>query len=210
MNLCVNARDAMPNGGTLTLAADNVTLDATSVAQMPGTKPGPHVRLGVTDTGTGIAADHLERIFGPFFTTKEIGKGTGLGLPAVLGIMRGHGGAVRVDSRVGQGTTCELYLPASPEAKAADTPKGEVALPRGHGELILVVDDEAAVRGPAQYVFEKFGYRVLTASEGSEALTLIPSTLQLVDRDSRPGACSRNARCLEQEALAALYGALNA
>jgi PAS domain S-box-containing protein len=172
MNLCVNARDAMPDGGMLTLAADNITLNAASAALMLDTKPGPHVRLGVTDTGTGIPPAQLERIFDPFFTTKEIGQGTGLGLPTVLGIVRGHGGAVRVDSRVGQGTTFELYLPASSEAKVADTPERESRLPRGHGELILVVDDEAAVRGPTQRVLEKYGYRVLTAAEGEAALVL--------------------------------------
>jgi PAS domain S-box-containing protein len=172
MNLCVNARDAMPDGGALTLAADNATLDAAAAAQIPDAKPGPHVRLWVSDTGTGISPEQLEHIFDPFFTTKEIGKGTGLGLPTVLGIVRGHGGSVRVASRVGQGSTFELYLPASPEAAAAAAPERESRLPRGNGELILVVDDEAAVRGPAQHVLEKFGYRVLTAAEGGEALKL--------------------------------------
>jgi PAS domain S-box-containing protein len=172
MNLCVNARDAMPAGGTLTLAAENVTLDAASAALMPDAKPGPHVRLRVSDTGTGIPPAQLERIFDPFFTTKEIGKGTGLGLPTVLGIVRGHGGSVRVDSRVGQGSTFELYLPASLGAKASDIPEREVRVPRGQGELILVVDDEAAVRDPAQYVLEKYGYRVLVAAEGAAAMVL--------------------------------------
>jgi PAS domain S-box-containing protein len=172
MNLCVNARDAMPDGGTLTLAADNVTLDAASSALMPDTKPGPHVLLCVSDTGAGIPAAELGHIFDPFFTTKEIGKGTGLGLPTVLGIVRGHGGSVRVDSRMGQGTTFELYLPATPEAKAADTSEREVRLPRGHGELILVVEDEASVCGPTQRVLEKYGYRVLAAAEGEAALVL--------------------------------------
>ncbi len=172
MNLCLNARDAMPDGGTLTLAADNFTLDAASAALMSDAKPGPHVRLCVSDTGTGIPPAHLERIFDPFFTTKEIGKGTGLGLPTVLGIVRGHGGSVRVNSRVGQGSTFELYLPASLGAKASDMPEREVKLPRGHGELILVVDDEATVRGPAQAVLERYGYRVLVAVEGAAALVL--------------------------------------
>ncbi len=172
MNLCVNARDAMPDGGMLTLAADNDTLDAASAALMPDAKPGPHVRLCVTDTGTGISPAHLDRIFDPFFTTKEIGQGTGLGLPTVLGIVKGHGGAVRVVSQVGQGTTFELYLPASPEAKAAATPEREERLPHGHGELILLVDDEVAMRRSAQHVLEKFGYRVLDAAEGEAALAL--------------------------------------
>ncbi len=172
MNLCVNARDAMPDGGTLMLAADNVTLEAASAALLPDAKPGPHVCLRVSDTGTGIPAAQLEHIFEPFFTTKEIGKGTGLGLPTVLGIVRGHGGSARVDSQVGRGTTFELYLPASPETKVAAAPEAEVRLPRGHGELILVVDDEASVRGVAQWVLEKYGYRVLVAAEGAAAMVL--------------------------------------
>ncbi len=172
MNLCVNARDAMTDGGTLTLTADNVTLDAASPALMPAATPGPCVRLCVSDTGTGIPPAQLEHIFDPFFTTKEIGKGTGLGLSTVLGIVRGHGGSVRVDSRVGQGTTIELYFPAALEAKAADTPERESRVPRGHGELILVVDDEAAVRDPTQQLLQKYGYRVLTAAEGATALAL--------------------------------------
>jgi PAS domain S-box-containing protein len=172
MNLCVNARDALPEGGTLTLAAENLTLDETAAALAPEAKPGAYVRVSVTDTGTGIAPEHLDRIFDPFFTTKEIGKGTGLGLATVLGIVRGHGGFVRVNSRVGQGTTFELYLPASPEAKAAGTPAAVALPPRGQGELILVVDDEAAVREIMRQTLEKYGYRVIAAGEGAEALAL--------------------------------------
>ena len=122
MNLCVNARDAMPNGGKLTLAAENLTLDEAFAAMMPGAKPGPYICVSVADTGTGIPPEHLDRIFDPFFTTKEIGKGTGLGLATVLGIARGHGGLVRVNSQIGRGTTFELYLPASRETKAAALP----------------------------------------------------------------------------------------
>lgn len=172
MNLAINARDAMPQGGRLTLAADNVMLEAAAAAQMLNAKPGPHVCLRVSDTGVGIPAEHLERIFDPFFTTKEIGKGTGLGLPTVLGIARGHGGTVRVDSRVGRGTTFEVYLPATPEARPVIPVEPELP-PRGRGELILVVDDEATVRGTVQQALERHGYRVLTASEGQEALGLL-------------------------------------
>jgi PAS domain S-box-containing protein len=172
MNLCVNARDALPEGGTLTLAAENVTLDKSAAALAPEAKAGEYVRVSVTDTGAGIPPEIVDRIFDPFFTTKEIGKGTGLGLATVLGIVRGHGGFVRVSSREGQGTTFELYLPASPEATAAGTPAAEARPPRGQGELILVVDDEAAVREITQQTLEVYGYRVLTAGEGAEALTL--------------------------------------
>jgi two-component system, cell cycle sensor histidine kinase and response regulator CckA len=172
MNLCVNARDAMPNGGMLTLSAENLTLDEAFAAMMPGAKPGPHVCVSVADTGMGIPPEHLDRIFDPFFTTKEIGKGTGLGLATVLGIARGHGGFVRVNSQTGKGTIFEIYLPASPETKAAVLSERESLPPRAGGELILVVDDEADVRGVVRRMLEKHGYRVLTAVEGSEAMGL--------------------------------------
>jgi hypothetical protein len=172
LNLCVNARDALPEGGTLTLAAENVTLDEGYAALEPEAKPGEYVRVSVTDTGTGIAPEHLDRIFDPFFTTKEIGAGTGLGLATVLGIVRGHGGFVHVNSRVGQGTSFELYFPASPEAKAGGTPVREAPPPHGQGELVLVVDDEASVREMVRQILEKHGYRTIVAREGTEALAL--------------------------------------
>jgi two-component system, cell cycle sensor histidine kinase and response regulator CckA len=175
LNLCVNARDAMPNGGTLTLKAENTTLDQHFAATTPDAKPGKYVCLSVTDTGMGIPPENLSRIFDPFFTTKEIGKGTGLGLATVLGIVRGHGGFVRVDSQVGQGTTFKLFLPASPEAKAADALEREILPPRGHGELILVVDDEATVREAMLRVLEKHNYRVMAAAEGKAALAIFAS-----------------------------------
>src|SRR6185436_18981657 len=118
------------------------------------------------DTGVGILPEHLSRIFDPFFTTKEIGKGTGLGLPTVLGIARGHGGFVRVDSRAGEGTTFQLFLPASPDAKTTSLTGPEPLPPPGHGELILVVDDEVAVREVIQRILERHGYRALVAAEG--------------------------------------------
>jgi CheY-like chemotaxis protein len=128
--------------------------------------------VSVADTGMGIPPEHLDRIFDPFFTTKEIGKGTGLGLATVLGIARGHGGFVRVNSQAGKGTIFELYLPAASEAKAAARSKPETLPPRAGGELILVVDDEADVRGVVRRTLEKHGYRVLAAAEGSEAMGL--------------------------------------
>ncbi len=172
MNLCVNARDAMSYGGTLTLAAKNLTLDEAFAAMMSGAKPGPYVCVSVTDTGMGIPPENLDRIFDPFFTTKEIGKGTGLGLATVLGIARGHGGFVLVNSQTGKGTTFELYLPASLETKAAALPERETLPPRAGGELILVVDDETGVRGVVQRALEKHGYRVVPAAEGAEAMGL--------------------------------------
>jgi CheY-like chemotaxis protein len=138
----------------------------------PGAAPGPYVRLRVTDTGTGIAPAHLDKIFEPFFTTKAAGQGTGLGLATVLGIARSHGGFVRVESEVGIGTCFEVYLPATPSAHEGPAlPEGD-KLPRAEGELILVVDDEKAVRDVMCRVLEAYGYRVLTAVEGAEAVGL--------------------------------------
>jgi two-component system, cell cycle sensor histidine kinase and response regulator CckA len=172
MNLCVNARDAMPEGGALALVAANTTLDDEFTVASSEAKPGPHVCIRVTDTGTGIAPQHLDRIFDPFFTTKDVGKGTGLGLATVLGVVRGHGGFVRVDSRIGSGTTFEMYLPA---ATAVPIIQPHQAIPnpgRGSGELVLVVDDEVSIRGVVRRILEQHGYRVITASEGGEALEL--------------------------------------
>ena len=172
MNLCVNARDAMPEGGNLTLAAGNLTLEAADAATIPDAKAGDYVCVRVSDSGTGIPPELQKLIFDPFFTTKEIGKGTGLGLPSVLGIVRGHGGFVRVDSQPGQGTTFELAFPALREVplKAEGVPVDR--LPPGRGECILVVDDEPSVRNAVQRTLEKHGYRVVTTAEGREALAV--------------------------------------
>ena len=177
MNLCVNARDAMPRGGTLTLRACNVTIDETfktTCAESadwiaPDPKPGPKVCLSVIDTGMGIPAGNLDKIFEPFFTTKAPGKGTGLGLSTVLGIVRSHDGFVRVRTEEGKGTCFELYLPALPAAQVAAAQEGGLEQLRGDGELILVVDDEAAVRDVTRNILERFNYKVLTAAEGGEA-----------------------------------------
>ncbi|MFT3830492.1 MAG: PAS domain S-box protein [Opitutaceae bacterium] len=170
MNLCVNSRDAMAGGGTLTIALENVELDDDAVAGHPGAAPGPHVLLGVFDTGHGIAPEHLDKVFDPFFTTKEVGKGTGLGLATVLGIVRGHRGFVAVRSRPGTGTQVRIYLPAlAGEAAPPAAPAGELP-PRGRGELILVVDDEENVRRITRSILERHGYRVIIAADGAEAL----------------------------------------
>ncbi len=170
MNLCVNARDAMPEGGTLTMEAENVTVDEAFASMALNARPGAYVCVRVGDTGAGIAPQDLPRIFDPFFTTKEIGKGTGLGLATVLGIVRGHHGFIRVDSRVGRGTTFELYFPASPAAEAPIQAGTEAPPPRGQGELILVVDDEASLRDSSRRTLEWHGYRVVTADQGAEGL----------------------------------------
>ena len=148
LNLAVNARDAMPQGGTLTLTADNVLLDEAGAALRPGLKPGPHVLFRVSDSGTGIAPKIAHKIFDPFFTTKDPDKGTGLGLSTVLGIVKSHRGHIEFDSKLGQGTDFRVYLaaePGLPDLAPAKQPTAE-SLPRGRGELILIVDDEEAVR----------------------------------------------------------------
>jgi len=172
LNLCLNARDAMPHGGILTVAAENLILDDCYATQNIEAAAGPYVVLKVIDGGTGIAPEILPKIFDPFFTTKPVGQGSGLGLSTVLGIARGHGGFVKVYSEPGQGTTFAAYLPAAPEASVAETrPKPEI-VPRGQGECILVVDDEKPLLEMTQKVLERQGYEVLTASEGTEALAL--------------------------------------
>ena len=172
LNLCVNARDAMPDGGTLTLSAENIVLDAQYAGLNVEAKPGPYVFLQVEDSGTGMSPELMEKIFDPFFTTKEVGKGTGLGLSTSLAIVRSHGGFIRVYSEPGKGATFKVYLPAQTESSPAAAAEQAAEMPRGHGELILVVDDESAVREVTQLTLEAFGYRVLTAADGVEAVAI--------------------------------------
>jgi PAS domain S-box-containing protein len=169
MNLCVNARDAMPQGGVLTITADNVHLTADDLRTGRDVPPGPFIQLEVQDTGTGIAPEVVDKIFDPFFTTKELGKGTGLGLSTVLGIVKGHGGFIDVTSRVGTGTCFRIYLPAAETAAAQVAEHQDNHQGRGHGELILVVDDETPIRQIMKTNLEANGYKVLTAADGIEA-----------------------------------------
>jgi len=180
MNFCVNARDAMPDGGTLTLATENVRLDDAIAASQPDAKPGNYVCVSVTDTGTGISAGQMEKIFQPFFTTKSPGKGTGLGLSTSLSIIKNHGGFLTVHSEVGHGTEFKFYLPAVIEVLPAATPK-EPPLPTGNGECVLIVDDEAIVLVIARTALENYGYRVLTAAGGLEAITCLSEKHDAVD-----------------------------
>ncbi|MBW4487274.1 MAG: response regulator [Trichocoleus desertorum ATA4-8-CV12] len=171
MNLCVNARDAMPEGGTLSLSAENLWIDEHYARMYIEAKVGPYVVLTVTDTGMGIAPSNLDKIFEPFFTTKEIGKGTGLGLSTVIGIAKGHGGFVTVYSQLDKGTNFKVYLPAK-ETTLVGQAEVQHHLPKGHGELILVVDDEEPIRETTRISLEAYGYSVLTANDGIEAIAV--------------------------------------
>lgn len=173
MNLCVNARDAMAGGGVIEITLTNANLDSTFAAMTPGARPGKHVMLTVRDTGSGISSEHLDHIFDPFFTTKELGQGTGLGLSTVLGIIKGHEGFIQVQSQPGKGTTMAVYLPVTTQQPQtqAETPEPGMP-PSGHGEMVLVVDDEASFRKVICGLLEKGGYRVLEAEDGATALSL--------------------------------------
>lgn len=172
LNLCVNARDAMPLGGALVLTVENIRFDESYAAMSAGIKPGPYVTLRVSDTGEGIPQDIMDKIFDPFFTTKETGKGTGLGLSTVMGIAKSHNGFVNVRSLVGSGTTFEVCLPAVPDGTMEPATRTLAAPPRGQGETILVVDDEPNIRDVVRRTLTGHGYRVLTAGDGTEAVVL--------------------------------------
>jgi two-component system cell cycle sensor histidine kinase/response regulator CckA len=169
LNLCVNARDAMPNGGKLTLAARNITIDENYSRLHVDAKPGQYVLTSVSDTGTGIPPEIREKIFEPFFTTKAQGQGTGLGLSTVIAIVKSHGGFLNLYSEVGKGTRFDVYLPAHEDVEVT-TPQQEDQFPNGHGELVLLVDDEAPLREIIGNILQTFGYRVITACDGNEAL----------------------------------------
>ena len=180
MNLAVNARDAMPAGGKLTLETANVTLDETYTRTHFGAKPGPHVMLAVTDSGTGIDPATLARIFEPFFTTKDAGKGTGLGLSTVFGIVQQSGGSIWVYSELDLGTTFKIYLPvAEAGAQASRPPPGAKAL-RG-SETILLVEDEPQVRAVTRGILQRHGYTVVEALDPAEALLLCESRTERFD-----------------------------
>jgi PAS domain S-box-containing protein len=172
MNLCVNARDAMPEGGILQLCAENLWIDSNFARMNIDAKVGPYVAIAVSDTGTGIPHEIIDRIFEPFFTTKELGKGTGIGLSTVMAIVKSHDGFVNVYSEVGKGTQFKVYLPATPTKETDCLPVGDRELPTGHGELILVVDDEDSIREVTKTLLEINAYKVLTASDGIEAIAL--------------------------------------
>jgi signal transduction histidine kinase/CheY-like chemotaxis protein len=171
LNLCVNARDSMPEGGNLFLTAENFNVDKPYASITPGLKPGPHVLISVVDTGSGIPPHIMDKIFDPFFTTKGLAHGTGLGLSTVLGIVKSHGGAVNADSSA-NGTAFRVFLPAAPGARLPLEFEAQLQVPTGQGETVLIVDDEAAIREVAKAVLCQSGYNVLTADAGPSALAI--------------------------------------
>ncbi len=173
LNLCVNARDAMPHGGELLLGLTECEVDEAMVRANTGASPGPHVVLRVADTGVGIPAEHLDKIFDPFFTTKEVGQGTGLGLSTVLGIVSSHGGFIHLESVPARGTEFRVYLPVCPSLERNEPEAPAPTGPAGRGELILLVDDERVIRQATRTMLERHGYRVVEARDGEDALERI-------------------------------------
>ena len=173
LNLCVNARDAMPNGGVLKIGVANCVLDAQCAAMNTQARAGRYVNFSVTDSGTGMPRDLLDKIFEPFFTTKELNKGTGLGLSTVLAIVKSHEGIINVCSEPGNGTTFKVYLPAMGKPSEAGKERPEQArLSRGKGEMVLVVDDEAPILAITSRTLQAFGYQILTATDGADAVAM--------------------------------------
>ena len=172
MNLCVNARDAMPHGGRITLTAANIRIDEQYATMIPGVRPGLYVVFEVQDTGTGMSPEVQRHLFDPFFTTKEPGKGTGLGLSTARTIVKNHDGAITCVSVPGEGTTFKIFLPASTETAVARGTAPTATPPRGSGETILVVDDEASILSISRQALEAYGYEVLAATNGAEALAV--------------------------------------
>ena len=170
MNLAVNARDAMPSGGRLKFKARNVEIDDRFAKNIPGAEAGPHVCITVSDNGAGIAPELIDRIFDPFFTTKSAGKGTGLGLSTVMGIVKGHGGFLTVDSEPDRGTEISIYLPALFSSKTETPPAAPAKPPRGTGETIIIIDDNAPIRELTSKILKNGGYKPVPAEDGLAGL----------------------------------------
>jgi len=181
LNLVVNARDAMPEGGQISIETSRVLIDEARASQRPNERPGDFIRLSVRDTGSGIAPDHLPRIFEPFFTTKEVGKGTGLGLATVFGIVEQHQGWVEVESEIGRGTVFHIFLPRHADTSARLVGQQATAKVRGGHETILLVEDEPALRALSRNVLERYGYLVYEAPSGVAALEVWREQKGVVD-----------------------------
>ncbi len=170
INLAINARDAMPDGGTLSICAENLFIDEHYARMNLDALVSPYVAITVSDTGMGMSPETLDKIFEPFFTTKDVGKGTGLGLSTVMGIIKSHGGFVKVYSEVDQGSRFKVYLPSLEGSETQLTESPEILT--GHGELIFVVDDEASIREIIEMTLLAHNYKVLVAGDGIEALAV--------------------------------------
>jgi PAS domain S-box-containing protein len=205
LNLVINARDAMPEGGTLTIETANVVMAEPDPARGETLQPGPYMVLAVRDTGIGMSPATIEKAFDPFFTTKPIGQGTGLGLSMIYGFAKQSGGHVRIESRVGEGTTIRLYLPGSQEEASAQAPAfgSGSAPPRGEGETVLVVEDDDSVRMLVVDVLKELGYRVIEAIDGNQALPTIEGTGRIDLMVSDVGLPGLNGRQLAEIAIAA-------
>jgi CheY-like chemotaxis protein len=179
MNLCVNARDAMPGGGELTVTTRRLDAPDAFLRSAPGGKAGPYVRTDIADTGIGIDRAIRGKIFDPFFTTKEKGKGTGLGLATVYGIVKNHNGFINVESEMGAGTTFSVYIPAI--EKKAEKLREIESRPEGGQETILVVDDEETIRFLVRDILEEIGYKVIAAEDGYRALEIYGKRMAEID-----------------------------
>lgn len=175
MNICLNARDAMPDGGSMKITAKNVQIDDNYAALNPEASPGWYLMVSIEDTGTGMTTETVNRIFDPFFTTKDIGQGTGLGLAIAQTIVKSHGGFINVYSEPGRGTRFNIYFPAEESEAASAQTSPALQYPRGRGEAVLIVDDEPNILQIASETLEQFGYKTLTASNGAEALDIFGS-----------------------------------
>jgi signal transduction histidine kinase/ActR/RegA family two-component response regulator len=180
MNLAVNARDAMPGGGQLTIRTENVELERKYTKTHQEAKPGPYVMLSVADTGIGMTMEEQEKIFEPFYTTKEKGKGSGLGLSTVFGIIKQHSGSIMVYSEPGKGSVFKVYLPAT-KSKVVDIKKDKVIEVKGRKETILVVDDDEIVRNFSKDTLEPLNYKIIEARSAEEALEIIDTTKEKID-----------------------------
>lgn len=181
LNLAVNSRDAMPDGGVMTIETSLVHLDEEYVNTRPGTRPGPHVMIGISDTGSGMDKEIQARIFEPFFTTKALGKGTGLGLSTVYGVVKQHGGNIWIYSEPGQGTTFKIYLPAVGEPVVSAEKNKAMQLPVSNGESILVVEDEPSVRKLACQILMRHGYTVLESNDVNHAVEIARQHTRPID-----------------------------
>lgn len=181
MNVCINARDAMPAGGRLSISASNTLVDESYARMNIDAKQGSYVMLSISDTGSGISPEVVKRIFDPFFTTKDIGQGTGLGLATTLTIVKSHGGFINVYSEVNKGTRFSIYFPSAEVVREKRVSEENNLQPKGNGELILIVDDEENIRNATEATLDLFGYTTLTAVDGAEALAIYSERANHID-----------------------------